>query len=400
MVEGIVWALFAGLMLGLYAIPGKFTSDFKEENTWGLFFMLTMFVVPLLATFLIMKGVGEIYSGDAVRSALPQMIFTSVLWGIGVMMWGKAIHHIGVSLGFSLFIGTVILVGSLLPFFVDKLPETSVLTTVLVGLAFVLAGIFLNGAAGIIRENDEAKLKKDGPDGEADGDAPEGSESKKSMSAGIAIAVIGGLLATGFSFANAVGNAKNEVGILNADGEAKGIMEIAVTEAGNPVWMVALAVMLPIFLSGGVIMAGYFGWQISSKKAWGSFRTPRFPKNFLLILIMAFFHYAASAVFAYAAFKLGAVGNTVGYAIFNTACVVTAILSGLIVGEWKLASGKAKNMLYMGLTCMVIGVLVIAYSKKLSDDAKAQGDKSEVALTISHAGLLFGDTIPIGAKTE
>ena len=34
MVTGIVWAVLAGLMLGLYALPGKFTKDFKEENTW------------------------------------------------------------------------------------------------------------------------------------------------------------------------------------------------------------------------------------------------------------------------------------------------------------------------------------------------------------------------------
>ena len=43
------------------------------------------------------------------------MIISAALWGTGVMMWGKAIHHIGLSLGFSLFIGTVILVGSVLP---------------------------------------------------------------------------------------------------------------------------------------------------------------------------------------------------------------------------------------------------------------------------------------------
>ena len=46
MLVGILWALLAGLMLGLYAIPGKYTKDFKEENTWGLFCMLTMYVVP------------------------------------------------------------------------------------------------------------------------------------------------------------------------------------------------------------------------------------------------------------------------------------------------------------------------------------------------------------------
>ncbi len=349
MLIGIFWALLAGLMLGLYAIPGKYTKDFREENTWGLFFMLTMFAVPILATMVIMKGVGDIYGSPAVRAILPQMVVTSVLWGIGVMMWGKAIHHIGVSLGFSIFIGTVILVGSLLPFIVDGLPSAKVFATIIFGLLFVLAGIFANGRAGITREKDEAAAKEPGE--------LQSEPGKKSMGAGIAIAVIGGLLATGFSFANAVGRPP---------------LHTASIAQGNPEWVTALAVMFPIFLSGGVIMAGYFAWQLSQKKAWGSFKTTAFGRNFVLIFIMAFFHYAASAVFAYAAFKLGAVGNTVGYAIFNTACVVTAIVSGIVTGEWKLASSKAKNLLYTGLACMVVGILIISVGNKFAADVPVQ----------------------------
>lgn len=339
MIIGILWAVLAGLMLGLYALPNKFTKDFKEENTWGLFFMLTMFLVPIVATLLVMKGVGEIYGSPEVRAILPKMALTSVLWGIGVMMWGKAIHHIGVSLGFSIFIGTVILVGSLIPFFVDGLPPTNALAAISVGLLFVLFGVFSNGKAGMARERDEATSEEETDPG------------KKSMSAGIAIAVAGGLLATGFSFANAVG---------------RPVLHAASIAQGNAEWVTALAVMFPIFLSGGVIMAGYFGWQLSSKKVWGKFKTPAFGKNFILILIMAFFHYAASAVFAYAAFRLGVVGNTVGYAIFNTSCVVTAIVSGIVVGEWKNATRHARKQLYLGLTGMVVGILIISFGNSLA----------------------------------
>ena len=333
MLVGVLWALLAGLMLGLYALPEKFTKDFKEENTWGLFFMLTMFVVPLLATFFVMKGIGSIYGAEKVQQILPSMVVSSVLWGIGVMMWGKAIHHIGVSLGFSLFIGTVILVGSMLPFFVEGLPPTRALAPILLGLLLVLAGIFANGKAGMTRERDEAESKT------------EEDAGKKSMGAGIAIAIVGGLLATGFSFANAVGRPP---------------LHVASIAQGNPEWVTALAVMLPIFLSGGVVMAGYFAWQLSAKKSWEAFKTPNLPTNVLLIFVMAFFHYAASAVFAYAAFRLGPVGNTVGYAIFNATCVVTAILSGVVTGEWHRASAKAKNLLYTGLGCMVVGIIIIA----------------------------------------
>ncbi|MGJ8736242.1 L-rhamnose/proton symporter RhaT [Zobellia laminariae] len=338
MTEGVLLAIFAGLMLGLYALPEKFTKDFKYENTWSLFFLLTMFVVPIIASVTLIQGFGEIF-GNMPTDIWVKMGLTSFLWGIGVMMWSKAINHIGLSLGFSIFIGTIILVGSLLPFIEDGLPPSNVLTFILVGILVVLLGVILNGKAGLTREKDEAKIE-----------SKDGTSAKGSMVTGIMIAVVGGLLATGFSYANAAG---------------RPYLHEASIAQGNADWITAVAVMFPIFLSGGIVMTAYFLWQLNVKKAWGDFKTPAFGKNLFLILIMAVFHYAASALFAYAAFKLGASGNTVGYAIFNTSAVATAIVSGLITKEWVSASPKARNMLYGGLACMIAGIVIVAYANGL-----------------------------------
>ena len=357
MIEGVIWAIMAGLMLGLYALPEKFTKDFKFENTWGLFFMLTMFVVPLIASIGLIKGFGDVFA-SVPTLVLIKMSAASVLWGIGVMMWGKAINHIGLSLGFSIFIGTVILVGSILPFLVDGLPPINTFFTILAGIIVVLLGVIANGKAGITRAKDEKAKSTESKD----------DDSKGSMTKGIAIAVIGGLLATGFSFANAVG---------------RPVIHEACQKMGNAEWVTAVAVMFPIFMSGGLVMAAYFTWQLTQKKAWASFKTPHFGKNLVFISIMAIFHYAASGVFAFAAFKLGDMGNTVGYAIFNTSCVVVAIISGLITKEWTQASSKARTWLYTGLACMVGGILIVALGNKtsksdLSPDQQVQvltGDK-------------------------
>lgn len=331
MIEGVFFALLAGVMLGLYALPEKYTKEFKYENTWGMFFILTMFVVPIIATYVLLGGLQVFGMVDS--SIILKMSIASFLWGTGVMMWGKAINHIGLSLGFSLFIGTVILIGSLLPFFVNGLPPMNVFAVIMLGILVVLAGVVMNGKAGLAREADEKAAGK------------EVDETKGSMVTGIIIAVVGGLLATGFSFANAVGAAP---------------LGGAVAELGLAQWKTAVAIMFPIFISGGIVMSVYFIWQLTQKKAWGAFKSSRFLPNLVLILIMAVFHYAASATFAFAASKLGAAGNTVGYAIFNATCVATAIVSGIVVGEWKDASAGAKNKLYTGLGCMIVGILIIA----------------------------------------
>lgn len=338
MTAGILWAIFAGLTLGLYALPEKFTKDFKYENTWSLFFLLTMFVVPIIASLSLIDGFSEVF-GSLPNDILLKMALASFLWGAGVMMWGKAINFIGLSLGFSLFIGTVILVGSLLPFLVDGLPPVKALLVILLGLLIVLVGIVANGRAGLIREKNELEEKSE-----------TGDVEQKSTGVGILIAIGGGLLATGFSYANAVG---------------RPVLHQASQQVGNADWITAVAVMFPIFISGGIAMTAYFIWQLSAKNAWKNFSTPHFSKNLGLVLIMAVFHYAASALFAYAAFRLGEAGNTVGYAIFNTASVATAIVSGLITGEWANASAKARRLLYLGLGCMVVGIILIAIGNSL-----------------------------------
>ena len=51
MITGIIWAVIAGVMLGLYALPEKFTKDFSFENTWGMMFFINLIIVPLIAGF-------------------------------------------------------------------------------------------------------------------------------------------------------------------------------------------------------------------------------------------------------------------------------------------------------------------------------------------------------------
>ncbi|MEL7162554.1 MAG: L-rhamnose/proton symporter RhaT, partial [Bacteroidota bacterium] len=335
MTLGIITAIVAGIMLGLYALPEKYAKDFEFENTWGLMFLINMLIVPVIAGFLLVDDFGGII-GSLDGDVLLKMGVAAIAWGIGVMLWGKAINYIGLSLGFSLFIGTVILVGSLLPFLVDDLPPSNAFMTILAGLAVVLVGIIANGRAGMVRQQDEA-------DGE--------TKASSAMATGISIAVGGGLLATGFSYANAAGRPA-----IHAASQA----------AGNPEWVTAVVVMFVIYVAGALFVMPYFLYQLSKKGFWSKFKTPAFGRNLGLTTVMAVLNFAASVTFAYAAFQLGQAGNTVGYAIFNTVCVAVAILTGLFTGEWTQASGKAKNLLYVGLAAMVLGVIVIAYGNGLA----------------------------------
>jgi L-rhamnose-H+ transport protein len=330
MLTGILFALLAGTMLGLYALPEKFTRQFEFEHTWGLMFLLALFVVPLAAGLLLVRDFA------AILTAVPAAVYwkmglASLLWGVGVMMWSRAIDYIGLSLGFSLFIGTVILVGSLLPFIEDGLPAGNKLFAILAGILVVLVGVLLNGRAGMLRGVDARRRGG-------------------SMTTGVSIAVIGGLLATGFSYANAVGAVT---------------INTAVIAAGNEAWKTAIVIMFVIYVAGGAFVVPYFLYQLTVKGLWGRFRRAPLGYNLGLTATMAILNFSASAAFAYAAFRLGDAGNTVGYAIFNTVSVCVAGLSGYLAGEWMGAGIRAKRLFFGGLAAMITGVLILAYGGSL-----------------------------------
>ena len=336
MLEGIIWAVGAGIMLGLYALPEKFTKGFEFENTWGLMFFINMLIVPVLACVLLIDHFGEVLGAISGEIWLSMGI-AGILWGIGVMMWGRAINFIGLSLGFSIFIGTVILIGSLLPFWVDGLPPVNAFVTILLGILIVLSGVIANGRAGIIREQSEKS-------------SAESPVNKGHMARGILIAIVGGILATGFSYANAAG---------------RPVIHAACQAQGNPEWVTAIAVMFVIYVAGSLFVIPYFVFNLNTKRLWKKFKTPHMGQNTLLTAAMAMLNFGASAGFAYAAYKLGQTGNTVGYAIFNTISVAVAIISGLLTGEWTNAVPKAKGFMYAGLAAMIIGVIVIAVGNSL-----------------------------------
>ena len=181
-------------------------------------------------------------------------VITGFLWGLGMMLWGKAIDHIGMSLGFSIFIGTIIVVGSMLPWVFSGVPETGKIIPILVGIAIILAGIIYNGRAGILRQAAEGGAENAGT---------------SSMATGIIIAVVGGILCTGFNVALEVQKLAEVIKI--GDVEVGSLIEKAVVENGNDKWLASIASMFIVYVSGGLFVVPYFLVMLTKKKLWGSY---------------------------------------------------------------------------------------------------------------------------------
>lgn len=332
---GIFWVLLAAIMLGFYAYPSKFVKKYTVENLWGAFWFLAMFVVPIVATLALVNGLGATYE------QIPNSIFLSVfalsiLWGIGNLLWGISISKIGMALGFSLLIGVSTLSGSLLPFFMggaDKLTTPSGIV-ILGGIFIIMLGIIANGKAGLLREQHENNSTE--------------KTSSNTMRNGIILCVIGGVSAAGFNLAYHVADNIGHIG------------QISQEQFGNEPWIARLAVMLPSFIGSGIAIMVYFIYQLTKNKSWSNFNQKESPNNILLLLVMAIVYCASLIIYGLGAYELGPLGTSVGFAIFQTGCIMVANLLGIFSGEWKNAGSKSKTWLYSGLAIMTVGIITVA----------------------------------------
>lgn len=354
MTIGIVLAFVSAILLGLYALPSKYANNYAWENTWGGFFFFGMIVIPLITTFTLVDDLWSIYE------AIPSWIFfamfgLSFCWGIGNMLWGFSISSIGMSLAFSLFLGVITSIDTLMPLLLLPEGQESVIGTdvgnmMFIGVFVIVSGIAINGYAGILRDKSKnIAIKTD----------------SKTMKRGILLCVLGAICAAGFNLSYHVGNNLGKIG------------EVAQVQYGNEPWIARLAVLLPIFMGAALSTMIYFVYTITKRKTWGNYSGKGALVGLLLILAMAVFHDAALVIYGLGAYKLGELGTSVGFAILETGAIMVANINGILTHEWKGASKKSIQVLVVSLSILIIGVLIIAKANYMKIEAD-----SEIAFSI------------------
>ena len=333
---GIAWILLASAFLGTFALPAKYVRNFAWENTWGAFFLFAMLVVPVALSALLLNGLYQVYaqvSGGIIFGVMA----LGFLWGCGFCMWGYGLARLGLSLGYALTMGTMALCGSMLPFFLGNADRAATKggLVVIAGIFVCIAGVAIIGVAGMKREKLAQAL------------APATSE-KKSPLLGVIICVLAGLFSSGCNVAFHVGGNLGKIDI------------IAVEKYHNAPWLGGLAVWTLIFLGGLISSVGFCIIRLCQNKSWKNFRSTGTGRNLFLILLMALGHFACLFFYGLGGWKLGVLGTSVGFAIFQSGSVLIANGLGFMTGEWKDASEESKKWLAGVLTVMIAGIVIVS----------------------------------------
>ncbi|MHC4249882.1 MAG: L-rhamnose/proton symporter RhaT [Planctomycetota bacterium] len=410
MAAGIALTMLGAFFLGTFALPIKYIKKYEWENTWGAFFLFAMFVIPVGFAALAVTKLVAGYA-DIPNIYIFGVIALSFLWGCGFCCWGTGLSMVGLSLGYSLTMGTMAFMGSVVPFFLGNADKA--LTTpgmiIIGGILVCIVGVGVNGYAGIQREKSQPS------------DEAEGGSKKSSMLLGVIVCVLAGLLSSGLNIAFHVGNSVDLLQFSVESGEQADLDEGRVSASlrqdfekhgmplpakvevkgekgsgawtisdagagqtyfaskknegidvslhgidamskklGNVPWAASLSTWTLIFIGGGISSVAYSIFLLSKKKSWGKFKVEGSGKNLFFAFLMAAGHFACIIFYGIGSGKLGALGTSVGFAIFQSGSILIGNGLGIFTGEWKGASSKSKTWLAIALAVLIGGIVVLS----------------------------------------
>ena len=326
---GIFLLVLAGAMNGSFTLPMKFTRKWAWENTWLAWTIFALGIFPPLLAWLTVPSLGEVYS-QAGSGPIAIAAGCGAGWGISQVFFGLAVDAVGIALAFSVILGISAAVGALIPLFVD--PAFSASSTkglaVMGGVALVIAGVLICAKAGRARE---AAL----------GQGPKG---KPSIGKGLLFCTFSGL-----------GSALVGLG-LQYGGD---LATIAEQHGADPTWK-NNATWLPLMMAGGVPNLIYCIYLASRNKTGNRFGLSGTGIYWLLAAVMAFCWFGSTVMYGVSNNILGIV---VAWPAFMSLIVITAMIWGVVTGEWKGSGTKPLQVMYSGLAVLVLAIVVLSFAK-------------------------------------
>lgn len=330
---GLLMLFAAGAMNASFTVPMKFTRRWAWENTWLVWTVYALIILPIAVTFATVPSLGRVY-GEAGDTLVAKVVVFGAGWGVAQVLLGLAVEAIGIALTFSIVLGLSAALGSVIP--LVQLHRDEIFSNggigVLVGVALVIIGVAVLAVAGRQREA-------------AVSTAP---EVGKSFGRGLAIAVSSGILAAFMNFALAFGAPLNQLA------EKAGA---SASWAPNAIWLLVMT-------AGAVPSLIYCVYLIHKNNAGPNFSASGTRSYWLLALIMALFWFVSTLMYGVASGKLGDLGPALGWPLFMSLIVIFATVLGYATGEWKRASGRPVRTMIAGVMVLVIAVVVLSIASR------------------------------------
>ncbi len=326
-IAGVALTVAAGVMSVNCMLPAKFVRAWECENLWLVFSVVSLVLLPWALAFLLVNHLGRVYATLPLAKYVAPVAFGAG-WGVAQVLFGISVARLGLGVAYSIIVGLGAVLGTLVPLFVEQRQSvsTNTLFLLLAGVIVMVLGIALTAWAGRLREKSAHQ--------------PEPLAPRRGYLASILLAVLCGFLAPMLNYSFAFG---------------QDIARQAVALGNSPV--LAAYSVWPIALAGGFVPnLAYSIYLLARNRTQSSFRKP-FP-DVLLSSAMAALWMGAFALYGMSAVFLGPLGTSIGWGLFQIFMITTAIGSGVLTGEWKSSSVRARAYLGFGLALLILATIL------------------------------------------
>jgi len=333
---GIALAVTAAFINGNFTVPLKRAQKWSWENSWAVYSLVALLVLPWALAWLTLPRLGETYGRLSAAEILTPVVFGAG-WGIAQVLLGISVARVGMALTFAIVIGFSASLGTLIPLLSHD-PKVFLAVkgmSVLAGMAIMGGGIYLCAKAGREREAAQAASR-----------ITEKSVSRSGYGAALAITIIAGVLTPMLNFALAFGRPVLERAVELGASRAN---------ATYAVWALAL-------LGGLLVNLAYCGYLLRRNKTWGAFGARSW--DGLGAVVMGLMWMGSIALYVVATTYLGPSGAAVGWGLFSIFVILAANLSGLVMGEWRVAGARTLRTLGLGLALLTMASAVIAWGNR------------------------------------
>jgi L-rhamnose-H+ transport protein len=330
---GIAIVLVGGALNGSFPLPMKYARRWRWENTWLVFALVALAVLPWTLAGGFVPELGKVYRGVSAGTLSYPLAF-GFLWGIAQTTFGLGLKALGMAFAFPIVSGIAALFGSLLPLLVlspaDLFQPRGILLMVSIPILFL--GLALYAQAGRQRDRESPSSKSSA--GPAAG----------SFMAGLAICIFTGIVGPswnlGFAFSGDIVRSSLDLGATQ------------VTSTYSVWALVLTAGFVPNLLYCMFLLFRNHGWSLFFADGWA--------REGLLGIAMGLLWLSGIVIYGIGTTLVGKYGTSVGFALFVSAQILTSNTLGILAGEWTGTPSRTRKLLNTGLAVIVVSVIVLS----------------------------------------
>lgn len=329
---GIAGVLIGGFLNGSFVLPMKKLGRWQWENTWLVYSVVGLIIVPWAMALAVVPNLGQIFHQTS-WGTLAEVLIFGFGWGVGSVLFGLGVNRLGLAVGYGIILGLIAPIGTFLPLLVLH-PErlwTNQGKALIIGTLLVIVGIVFCAVAGRRREREVKQL---------------GRMIQAGFMVGLVICVLSGIFSPMLNFAFVFGEE------LQKQAASFGASP---TMASNAIWSLTLT-------AGFVANAGYCVYLLQKNRTWSLFKGSTVPPGYWVGgSVMGIVCFGSFMAYGMGATALGPLGGIVGWPLFMSMSLITSNAWGALTGEWAGASRRSYGYSLVGIALLIVAITVIAH---------------------------------------